>query len=88
MSETNSANATRRPAELRVSLAVGALLALVAAATWLGSALAQQNEKPAGIYIWALYARGVLHGGIPLVMEKMNTPLYRDAVWEQFSEAE
>jgi predicted GNAT family N-acyltransferase len=42
------------------------------------SLLAQQNEKPAGIYIWALYARGVLHGGIPLVMEKMNTPLYRD----------
>jgi predicted GNAT family N-acyltransferase len=42
------------------------------------SLLAQQNEKPAGIYIWALHARGVLHGGIPLVMEKMNTPLYRD----------
>jgi predicted GNAT family N-acyltransferase len=42
------------------------------------SLLAQQNEKPAGIYIWALYVRGVLHGGIPLVMEKMNTPLYRD----------
>lgn len=42
------------------------------------SLLAQQNEKPAGIYIWALYARGVLHGGVPLVMEKMNTPLYRD----------
>lgn len=42
------------------------------------SLLAQQNEKPAGIYIWALFARGVLHGGIPLVMEKMNTPLYRD----------
>jgi predicted GNAT family N-acyltransferase len=40
--------------------------------------LARQNERPAGIYIWALYARGVLHGGIPLVMEKMNTPLYRD----------
>jgi predicted GNAT family N-acyltransferase len=42
------------------------------------SLLAQQNEKPAGIYIWALHARGVLHGGIPLVMEKMSTPLYRD----------
>jgi len=49
MSETNSANATRRPAELRVSLAVGALLALVAAATWLGSALAQQKEKLPGL---------------------------------------
>lgn len=42
------------------------------------SLLTQQSEKPAGIYIWALYARGILHGGIPLVMEKMNTPLYRD----------
>jgi len=42
------------------------------------SLLAQQFEKPAGIYIWALHARGTIHGGIPLVMEKMNTPLYRD----------
>ncbi len=42
------------------------------------SLLTQQCEKPAGIYIWALHARGILHGGIPLVMEKMNTPLYRD----------
>ena len=42
------------------------------------SLLAQQFEKPAGIYIWALHARGVIHGGIPLVMEKINTPLYRD----------
>ncbi len=45
MSETNSANATKRPAELNISLAVGAALAVVAAATWLGSALAQQKEK-------------------------------------------
>lgn len=42
------------------------------------SLLTQQFEKPAGIYIWALHARGVIHGGIPLVMEKINTPLYRD----------
>jgi predicted GNAT family N-acyltransferase len=42
------------------------------------SLLAQQFEKPAGIYIWALHARGIIHGGIPLVMEKINTPLYRD----------
>ena len=42
------------------------------------SLLAQQYEKPAGIYIWALHARGIIYGGIPLVMEKMNTPLYRD----------
>ncbi len=44
MSETNSENATKRPAELRIGLAVGAVLAPVAAATWLGSALAQQKE--------------------------------------------
>jgi len=42
------------------------------------SLLARQCEKPAGIYIWALHARGVIHGGVPLVMEKMNTPLYQD----------
>src|SRR5436189_5261967 len=40
--------------------------------------LAGQYEKPAGIYIWALHARGIFHGGVPLVMEKLNTPLYRD----------
>src|ERR1700690_993220 len=49
MSETNSANAlqpaTRGTAELRISLAVGALLAPVVAATWLGSTLAQPQEK-------------------------------------------
>jgi len=45
MSESNSANATWRRAELRISLAVGTVLALVAAETWLGSALAQQKEK-------------------------------------------
>ena len=42
------------------------------------SLLAQQFERPAGIYIWALHARGVAHGGVPLVMEKINTPLYRE----------
>lgn len=42
------------------------------------SFLAAQNEKPAGIYIWALHARGLIHGGVPLVLEKINTPLYRD----------
>src|SRR4051794_10887257 len=42
------------------------------------SLLSQQSEKPAGIYLWALHARGPIHGGVALVMEKMNTPLYRD----------
>lgn len=42
------------------------------------SLLARQSEKPAGIYLWAVHARGIIAGGIPLVMEKMNTPLYCD----------
>jgi hypothetical protein len=45
MSETNLVNATRRSAELSVSVATGAILALMAAATWIGSASAQQKEK-------------------------------------------
>src|SRR5689334_14627837 len=31
------------------------------------SLLAAQNEKPAGIYLWAVYAPGSLSGGIALV---------------------
>ncbi|TMJ03040.1 MAG: GNAT family N-acetyltransferase [Alphaproteobacteria bacterium] len=42
------------------------------------SLLASQSEKPAGIYLWAVHARGIIAGGIPLVMEKISTPLYRD----------
>jgi predicted GNAT family N-acyltransferase len=41
--------------------------------------LAAQNEKPAGIYLWAIHARGMLSGGISLAFEKVWTPLYRDA---------
>jgi predicted GNAT family N-acyltransferase len=40
--------------------------------------LAQQSEKPAGIYLWAIHARGIIAGGVPLVMEKFKTPLYHD----------
>jgi predicted GNAT family N-acyltransferase len=40
------------------------------------SLLTTQNEAPAGIYLWAVHARGVLAGGIPLVFEKISTPLY------------
>ncbi|MEX2128015.1 MAG: GNAT family N-acetyltransferase [Xanthobacteraceae bacterium] len=43
------------------------------------NAITQQNEKPAGIYVWAVHARGVIAGGIPLALEKVWTPLYRDA---------
>ena len=41
--------------------------------------LAAQNEKPAGIYIWACHARGLMVGGVPLAFEKIWTPLCRDA---------
>jgi predicted GNAT family N-acyltransferase len=43
------------------------------------SLLASQNEAPAGIYLWAVHARGILAGGIPLVFEKVSTPLYAGA---------
>ncbi|MDB5632001.1 MAG: putative N-acetyltransferase YjcF [Tardiphaga sp.] len=41
--------------------------------------LCAQNEKPAGIYLWAMWARNGLVSGIPLAFEKMFTPLYEDA---------
>jgi predicted GNAT family N-acyltransferase len=40
--------------------------------------LARQNEKPAGIYIWGVHARGYLAGGMALALEKIWTPQYRD----------
>jgi len=42
------------------------------------SMIARQNEKPAGIYVWAVHARGVIAGGMPLAVEKLTTSLYRD----------
>jgi predicted GNAT family N-acyltransferase len=41
--------------------------------------LAAQNERPAGIYIWACHARGMMVGGVPLAFEKIWTPLCREA---------
>lgn len=41
--------------------------------------LSAQNEKPAGIYVWAMWARHNLVPGIPLAFEKMWTPLYQEA---------
>jgi predicted GNAT family N-acyltransferase len=41
--------------------------------------LTTQNEKPAGIYAWAVHARGTLAAGVPLAFQKVWTPLYRDA---------
>jgi predicted GNAT family N-acyltransferase len=41
--------------------------------------LSGQNERPAGIYVWAMWARHSLVAGIPLAFEKMWTPLYQGA---------
>ena len=41
--------------------------------------LCRQHEKPAGIYLWAMWARQNLVAGIPLAIEKIYTPLYREA---------
>jgi predicted GNAT family N-acyltransferase len=38
-----------------------------------------QNQRPAGIYVWAMWARDRLVAGIPLAFEKMWTPLYQEA---------
>lgn len=43
------------------------------------SLITTQNERPAGIYVWAVYAPRVLVGGVPLVFEKISTPLYSEA---------
>lgn len=42
------------------------------------SLLAAQNEKPAGIYGWCMFAQGPLSAGIVLTLQKIATPLYRD----------
>lgn len=41
--------------------------------------LTSQHEKPAGIYVWACHAKGALAAGVPLALQKIWTPLYRDA---------
>lgn len=40
------------------------------------SLLAAQNERPAGIYTWAIFVPASLVGAIPLVYEKLCAPLY------------
>lgn len=40
--------------------------------------LCRQNQKPAGIYLWAMWGRGGLVGGVPLAFEKVWTPIYKD----------
>jgi predicted GNAT family N-acyltransferase len=39
--------------------------------------VARQSERPAGIYVWAIHAKGTMAAAIPLVLEKFSTPLYR-----------
>jgi predicted GNAT family N-acyltransferase len=39
--------------------------------------VARQSERPAGIYVWAIHARGAIAAAIPLVLQKFSTPLYR-----------
>ena len=39
--------------------------------------LARPHERPAGIYIWATFAPGVLAAGVALFMKQMASPLYR-----------
>ncbi|MBB4041638.1 putative GNAT family N-acyltransferase [Microvirga flocculans] len=43
------------------------------------SLLTTQSEKPAAIYVWAIHALGTLAGAVPLVFEKISSPLYQDA---------
>jgi predicted GNAT family N-acyltransferase len=42
------------------------------------SLLATQNEKPAGIYVWCIHARGPLAAAMTLGLQKVSTPLYCD----------
>jgi predicted GNAT family N-acyltransferase len=39
--------------------------------------VARQSERPAGIYVWAIHAKGTLAAGIPLVLQKISSPLYQ-----------
>src|SRR5947207_10723151 len=41
------------------------------------SFVARQSERPAGIYVWAIHAKGTLAAAIPLVLQKISSPLYQ-----------
>jgi predicted GNAT family N-acyltransferase len=54
------------------------------------SAISAQHEKPAGIYVWHVYAPGKLAAGAPLVMQKLWGPHCHDVdvySWSINSEA-
>ena len=40
--------------------------------------IAKPDERPAGIYMWGVYAPGPLAAGMALFMEKMSSPQYAD----------
>jgi predicted GNAT family N-acyltransferase len=39
--------------------------------------VARQSERPAGIYVWAIHAKGTLVAAISLVLQKISSPLYQ-----------
>jgi predicted GNAT family N-acyltransferase len=41
--------------------------------------LCGQHQRPAGVYVWAMWARNNLVPGIPLAIDKLWAPQYRDA---------
>jgi predicted GNAT family N-acyltransferase len=41
--------------------------------------LTRQHQRPAAVYCWGVYAPGAIAAGVPLAVEKVSTPLYRDA---------
>jgi len=41
------------------------------------SLVTRQSERPAGIYVWAIHAKGSIAAAIPLVLQKFSTPLYQ-----------
>jgi len=41
------------------------------------SFVTRQSERPAGIYVWAIHAKGAIAAAIPLVLQKFSTPLYQ-----------
>lgn len=54
------------------------------------SVIAAQHEKPAGIYVWHVYAPGKLAAGVPLIMQKIWRPQCQDVdvySWSINSEA-
>jgi predicted GNAT family N-acyltransferase len=37
----------------------------------------RQSERPAGIYVWCIHAKGPTAAAIPLVLQKFSSPLYQ-----------